>query len=104
MRTLLKYQIPVEAGNEAIRNGKIAQINETLMGRIKPEAVYFFTENGLRSGFIVFDLDDPSQIPMIAEPLYQELNASVEFFPVMNADDLQKGLIALMQAGQQAQG
>jgi hypothetical protein len=104
MRTLLKYQIPVESGNEAIRSGKIAQINETLMARIQPEAVYFFTENGLRSGFIVFDLDDPSQIPMIAEPLFQELNASVEFFPTMNADDLQKGLTALMQAGEEPQG
>jgi len=104
MRTLLKYQIPVESGNEAIRSGKIAQINETLMARIQPEAVYFFTENGLRSGFIVFDLDDPSQIPMIAEPLFQELNASVEFFPTMNADDLQKGLTALMQAGEEPRG
>ena len=104
MRTLMKFQIPVEAGNEAIRSGKIAQINETLMARIQPEAVYFFTENGLRSGFIVFDLDDPSQIPMIAEPLFQELNASVEFFPTMNADDLQKGLTALMQAGGEPQG
>ena len=104
MRTLLKYQIPVESGNEAIRSGKIAQINETLMARIQPEAVYFFTENGLRSGFIVFDLDDSSQIPLIAEPLFQELNASVEFFPAMNADDLQKGLTALMQAGEEPQG
>jgi hypothetical protein len=104
MRTLLKYQIPVESGNEAIRSGKIAQINQTLMARIQPEAVYFFTENGLRSGFVVFDLDDPSHIPMIAEPLFQELNASVEFFPTMNADDLQKGLTALMQAGEEPQG
>ena len=104
MCTLMKFQIPVEAGNEAIRSGKIAQINETLMARIQPEAVYFFSENGQRCGFIVFELDDSSQIPVIAEPLFQELNASVQLFPAMNADDLQKGLTALMQGGEQAQG
>ena len=99
MRTLLKYQIAVEAGNEVIRGGKIAQVMDTLMGRLKPEAVYFFTENGKRAGFVVFDLEDPSQIPLIAEPLFQELNATVEFFPVMNQDDLQKAMTAMTEAG-----
>ena len=39
-----------------------------------------------------FDLADPSDIPPIAEPLFQELNATVEFFPAMNGDDLGAGL------------
>ena len=97
MRTLLKFQIAVEAGNEAVRSGKVAQVNQALMARVQPEAVYFFTENGKRTGFVVFDLEDPSQIPLIAEPLFQEFNATVEFFPVMNADDLQKAITALAQ-------
>jgi hypothetical protein len=102
MRVLLKYQIPVEAGNEAIRTGKIAQVNEALMARVRPESAYFYGENGVRTGYIVFDLADQSDIPVICEPLYQGLNASIELFPVMNADDLQKGLIAYGQAGAQA--
>jgi hypothetical protein len=95
VRMLLKWQIPVEAGNEAIRTGKIAQVNEALMGRLRPESAYFYTENGTRTSYVVFDLDDVSRIPEIAEPLFQNLHAKVEFFPVMNADDLQKGLAAV---------
>jgi hypothetical protein len=98
MRVLLKYQIPVEAGNEAIRTGKIAQVNEAFMARVKPESAYFYGENGVRTGYVVFDLEDQSQIPVICEPLYQGLNASIELYPVMNADDLQKGLTAYGQA------
>ncbi len=33
-----------------------------------------------------------AQIPVIAEPLFQQLHSTVEFIPVMNADDLQRGL------------
>ncbi|ONI84586.1 hypothetical protein ALI22I_28975 [Saccharothrix sp. ALI-22-I] len=39
-----------------------------------------------------FDLADPAQIPVIAEPLFRSLNCTVEFIPVMNVDDLQRGL------------
>lgn len=47
---------------------------------------------GQRTGWIVFDMTDPSQIPEIAEPLFLNFDAAVEFVPVMNAEDLQKGL------------
>ncbi len=60
--------------------------------RLRPEATYFGPEGGVRTAFIIFDLEDPSQIPSIAEPLFSKLNASVEMFPVMDRDDLQKGL------------
>jgi len=63
-----------------------------MMQSLEPEAAYFFTEGGLRSGMIIFDMTDSSQIPLIAEPLFQDLNASVEFVPVMNGDDLQRAL------------
>jgi hypothetical protein len=48
--------------------------------------------------FLVFDLKDPSDIPTIAEPLFMILKAKVEFTPVMNADDLQKGLKAAVKS------
>jgi hypothetical protein len=39
-------------------------------------------------------LSEPSQIPAIAEPFFQELGAKVTFTPVMNFDDVQAGLQA----------
>jgi hypothetical protein len=98
MRMLLKFQIPVEAGNEAIRTGRIVKLNEAVMAHLQPESAYFGAEGGRRTGYVFFDLDDPSHIPVIVEPLFQGLNASIELIPVMNADDLQKGLTELAQA------
>jgi hypothetical protein len=43
-------------------------------------------------------MKDSSDIPAIAEPLFMGLNAEIEMLPVMNQDDLQKGLTAAMQA------
>lgn len=40
----------------------------------------------------VLDMADPSQIPQIAEPLFLNVDAAVEFAPVMNAEDLKKAL------------
>jgi hypothetical protein len=44
---------------------------------------------------MVFDMPDPSDMPPFAEPLFESLGADVELAPVMNADDLQKGLARL---------
>ena len=45
--------------------------------------------------YLVFDLPDSSGIPSFAEPFFRELNANLELAPVMNGDDLQKGLSQL---------
>ncbi len=95
MRMLLRWEAGLEATNEALRTGKMAEINQALSASTQPEAEYFSTEHGKRTGYLFFDLSDPAQIPVIAEPLFQTLNATVEFIPVMNVDDLQRGLAAL---------
>lgn len=90
---LLKVVVDdIAAGNKAIKDGSLAQLIQSTTQRLQPEASYFFTVDGNRSCFMVFDLKDLSDIPVIAEPLFQGLNAKVEFLPVMNAEDLQKGL------------
>lgn len=92
MRTLLKVTIDTVLGNKALADGSLPEIIKTTMDRLKPEAAYFLPSDGNRSCFMVFDLKDPSHIPAISEPFFRTLNAKVEFCPVMNAEDLQKGL------------
>ena len=92
MRMMLRFSLPVERGNQAIKDGSIGKTIESLMKTLKPEAAYFGTLNGKRGGMMFFDLAEPSQIIQVAEPLFLGLDATVEFSPVMNADDLRKGL------------
>ena len=95
MRTMLRWTVPVERGNQAIEDGSLGQAMESLLQQLEPEAAYFLAEDGKRGGMVFFDMADPSQIPQIAEPLFLRLNAAVEFVPVMNPDDLRKALAAV---------
>lgn len=90
MRCIVKVTFPVEAGNEAIRSGKLQKLVKDVIDDLKPEAVYFTAERGQRGGIFVVDLKEPSQIPMIAEPFFLGLNASVEVLPTMTPEDLMK--------------
>lgn len=100
MRTLLKVSIPVEAGNAAIQDGTLPKTIETILADLKPEAAYFSDDNGKRTGFIVFDLKDSSQIPAVAEPWFLALDAHVELHPTMNLDDLKKSVPGMERAVQ----
>ena len=98
MRCLLKVLIPVEAGNAAIGDGSLPKTIESILGDLKPEAAYFAEENGKRTGFIFFDLKDPSQIPAIAEPWFLAFDAHVELRPAMNLEDLKKAMPGIEKA------
>jgi hypothetical protein len=89
---MLKIQMPVEAANAAIKDGRLGKVLSATLERLKPEAAYFTTVNGDRGGFIVFDLQHPSDIPSICEPFFFELGAKVELTPVMTPQDVQVGL------------
>ena len=41
--------------------------------------------------FLVFDMTDPSQIPVLTERMYQQGKAKITLTPCMNLEDLQKG-------------
>src|ERR1700731_1966900 len=89
MRMLLRVSIPVEAGNAAAKDGTLGSTVERILADLKPEAAYFFADDsGQRSGSIVFDMKDTSQIPAVAEPWFLAFNAKVSFRPVMNPQDL----------------
>lgn len=92
MRTMIRIKIPVEKGNQGIKDGTLPKTIMEALERLKPEAAYFFPENGVRTAFMFVDIKDSSEIPVIVEPFFSKLNAAVEIFPVMNAEDLKKGL------------
>lgn len=92
MRMMLKWTVPVERGNDAIKDGSLIKAIEALLKQLDPEAAYFFPLDGERAGMVVFDMAEPSQIPEIVEPLFLNVNAAVEFTPVMNIADLKKAV------------
>ncbi|WP_370415730.1 hypothetical protein [Streptomyces fradiae] len=95
MRMLLKVQMDTEASNEAIKQGTLQKTMEAALEKLRPEAAYFTVEDGCRTGYLFFDLADPSELPAVSEPFFMGLNAKIHYSPVMNPDDLRKGLSAI---------
>jgi len=101
MRMLLRVSFPVEAGNAAAKAGTLGPTIQRILADLKPEAAYFLADdNGQRSGSIVFDMQDTSQIPAIAEPWFLAFNAKVSIRPVMSLEDLAKAGPSMAQAAE----
>jgi hypothetical protein len=94
---MLKVLFPVEASNRAMKEGALEKTIGKMLEQLKPEAAYFFPDGGRRSAIFVFNLKEPSDIVLTAEPFFSALNAEVYLVPVMNADDLKAGLAKLMK-------
>ncbi|MFC8830301.1 hypothetical protein ACFT9I_33800 [Streptomyces sp. NPDC057137] len=92
MRVLLTVQMDTEKANKAIADRTLPNTLKSVFDRIKPESVYFGSQEGMRTAYVVFDLKDASDIPSVAEPFFQDLGAEVSFQPVMSLDDIQTGL------------
>lgn len=92
MRTMLKVEIPVEAGSKATKDGSLAETVKAVFSRIKPEAAYFSPDGGKRSIHAFFDLPDPTEICPALEPFFMNLDAKVELVPCMTAEELEAGL------------
>ena len=91
MRMLLRVSIPVETGNAAAMNGTLGSTIEGILAELKPEAAYFYADDhGQRAGSVIFDMQDVSQIPSVAEPWFFAFEAQVSIQPVMTPQDLAK--------------
>lgn len=95
MRTLPKTSMDTEKANEAVRSGKMQELIQGLMEQLKREAAYFTVAGGVRTVYVVFGRQDSSRMPVIGERFFLDMNAALDLTPVMNAEDLKKGLSGL---------
>ncbi len=99
MRTMMIVSIPTTGGNRGAQDGSLPGTVQGFLDKAKPEAAYFGLLNGVRTGFFVFDLASPADIPLAGEPFFQAVDANITMLPVMDAADLTKGLGALQGSG-----
>jgi hypothetical protein len=92
MRMLLKAVLDTEAANEVFRSGAAAEALDRIQQALQPDVLYGFIEDGERAFFAVFDLADPSEIPLISEPLYQRANVKITLTPCMTLEEAKKGV------------
>ncbi|MFD3539704.1 hypothetical protein ACFWUQ_09415 [Streptomyces sp. NPDC058662] len=95
MRVMLRAHMDTAATNDGIKTGSLPQVIKKLMDTVQPEAAYFGLHEGVRSCWMVFDLQDSAQLPPLVEDLFLQFNAEIEVAPVMNAEDLAKGLAGM---------
>jgi len=92
MRLMLNFSIPVARGNAAAKDGTLGKAIEGLITATKAEASYFTLIDGQRGGFLIFDSNDPAILPRALEPFFAALDAAIEIVPLLNLDDLKRGL------------
>jgi hypothetical protein len=92
MRFLIRATTPTEAGNKMIQDPGFMKKLEDYMNKAKPEAAYFLPMDGHRTSVFIVNLESSDQVPALAEPLFQWMGANVDVIPIMNYDDLKKGL------------
>ncbi len=96
MRVLVRVILPTEAGNRAIKGQDFIKNIQSFMDNYKAEAAFFTPSNGDRSANFIIDMPSSDMMVTIAEPFF-EMGARVEMQPVMNFEDLKKGLSAAMK-------
>ena len=100
MRFMLSLRIPTEKANAVIKEGKFPQTVQSIMEELQPEAAYFTDVDGARGGYLIVNMDDPSELPAKAEPLFFGMGATIQVHLVMSPEDLQRATSALEQAAQ----
>ncbi len=100
MRFMVTTRVPMETGNALMKEGRLNQTIQSVLEDLKPEAAYFTDVDGARGGYLIVNMDDASQLPAMAEPLFFGLGATIQVHLVMTAEDLQKATPALEQAAQ----
>ena len=92
MRFLIRARTPTDSGNKMIQDPDFLKKLEEYINKVKPEAAYFMPIDGQRAGAFIVNVERNDQLPSMVEPLFQWWGANVDVIPVMNFDDLKKGL------------
>jgi hypothetical protein len=87
---LFHAKFPHEPFNTAVREGTAGTKLRRILNDLKPEAVYFSEYQGRRGCILIINVDNPSEVPAIAEPFFLLFNADCEFHIVMTPEDLGK--------------
>jgi hypothetical protein len=104
MRFMITCRIPVEKGNQLAKAASLHSTIHSIMEELKPEAAYFSEIEGARSGYLVVNIDDASQISAIAETLFLGLGATIQVHRVMTPEELGQATPAIEQAAQKKDG
>lgn len=92
MRVLLNVEIDTAKGNELIGAGRMSEVMQAILTKLRPEASFFYPRHGARAFTLVVDAPDNAALASLVEPFWMELGARVEAFPCMNAEELEEGL------------
>jgi hypothetical protein len=96
MRVLVRVTFSNEAGNRAVKDPNFIKNIQAFIDNYKAESAYFTPSNGDRSANFIIDMPSSDMMPTITEPFF-EMGAKVEMQPVMNFEDLKKGLSAAIR-------
>jgi hypothetical protein len=97
MRVLIRTIFPNEAGTKAVKDLNFIKNIQAFIDNYKAEAAFFTPSNGDRSANFIIDMPSSDMmVATIAEPFF-EMGARVEMQPVMNFEDLKKGLSAAIK-------
>ena len=75
-----------------VKNPKFLEELESYIQKLKAETAYFFEAGGDRTFAFIINIESADMLPSIAEPLFQDIGAKVEFHPVMLFEDLKKAI------------
>jgi hypothetical protein len=87
---LMKIEMPHDEFNEAVEDGTSGEKMKQILDALQPEHAWFMEMNGQRTGILIVDIAEASQIPHFCEPWFLTFNADVSLHPCMTPEDLEK--------------
>ena len=90
MRMLMIVSMPHAKFNAAVKDGTAGAKIGKILEALKPESTYFTDAHGQRTGYLVVNCADASQIPSLAEPWFLTFEADVHLHACMTPDDLKR--------------